>query len=147
MRKISNNKGFTIIEVVLVLAIAAVIFLIVFLAVPALQRNNRNTNRKSEVGRMISAYQEHISNNPTETVAGVTLAEITTTAGTFQVYSTGLTVDSATVTAITDADLARVVPGGTCGAGGVAVGSSNIRKVAILYAVETSGAPSSQCQE
>ena len=62
MRKLNqSNKGFTIIEVVLVLAIAAVIFLIVFLAVPALQRNNRNTNRKSDIGRLLSTYQEFIS--------------------------------------------------------------------------------------
>ncbi|MDQ3065292.1 MAG: prepilin-type N-terminal cleavage/methylation domain-containing protein, partial [bacterium] len=35
----NNNKGFTIIEVLIVLAIAGLIMLIVFLAVPALQRN------------------------------------------------------------------------------------------------------------
>lgn len=145
MRKISN-KGFTIIEVVLVLAIAAVIFLIVFLAVPALQRNNRNTNRKSEVGRLLSAYQEHITNNPAETVAGVTLAEIQGVVGTLQVYSTGLTVSNATVTAITNADTARVVPGGTCN-GAAATASSNIRKVVVLYAVETAGDASPQCQQ
>ncbi|HPW47952.1 MAG TPA: prepilin-type N-terminal cleavage/methylation domain-containing protein, partial [Candidatus Saccharibacteria bacterium] len=34
-----DQKGFTIIEVLIVLAIAALILLIVFLAVPALQRN------------------------------------------------------------------------------------------------------------
>jgi prepilin-type N-terminal cleavage/methylation domain-containing protein len=35
----NNKKGFTIIEVLIVLAIAGVIMVIVFLAVPALQRN------------------------------------------------------------------------------------------------------------
>lgn len=34
-----TKKGFTIIEVVLVLAIAGLIFLMVFLALPALQRS------------------------------------------------------------------------------------------------------------
>ena len=37
-----NKKGFTIIEVVLVLAIAGLIFLMVFIALPALQRSQRN---------------------------------------------------------------------------------------------------------
>ena len=38
-----NKKGFTIIEVVLVLAIAGLIFLMVFLALPALQRSQRDS--------------------------------------------------------------------------------------------------------
>ena len=41
-----SNQGFTIIEVMIVLAIAGLILLIVFLAVPALQRNGRNTTKK-----------------------------------------------------------------------------------------------------
>ncbi|PLS80866.1 hypothetical protein CYG49_03830, partial [Candidatus Saccharibacteria bacterium] len=49
-KKTSKQSGFTIIEVVLVLAIAALIFLIVFLAVPALQRGQRDTQRRSDVG-------------------------------------------------------------------------------------------------
>ena len=40
-----SKKGFTIIEVVLVLAIAGLIFLMVFIALPALQRTQRNTQR------------------------------------------------------------------------------------------------------
>lgn len=54
--------GFTIIEVVLVLAIAALIFLIVFLAVPALQRSQRDTQRRSDVGRFVSAAQNYSAN-------------------------------------------------------------------------------------
>ena len=45
-QKTSEQKGFTIIEVMIVLAIAGLIILIVFLAVPALQRNGRNTQQK-----------------------------------------------------------------------------------------------------
>jgi len=55
--------GFTIIEVLIVLAIAGLILLIVFLAVPALQRNSRNTQRRSEIARMVGALQEGITNN------------------------------------------------------------------------------------
>lgn len=43
-----KQKGFTIIEVVLVLAIAALIFLMVFIALPALQRNQRDAARKND---------------------------------------------------------------------------------------------------
>ena len=58
-----NKKGFTIIEVVLVLAIAGLIFLMVFIALPALQRSQRNTQRKDDLARMITAITEYKSNN------------------------------------------------------------------------------------
>lgn len=64
MNKVTKKeKGFTIIEVVLVLAIAGLIFLVVFLALPALQRSQRDTQRKNDVGRLISAIQSYKSNN------------------------------------------------------------------------------------
>ena len=58
-----NQDGFTIIEVLIVLAIAGLIMLIVFLAVPALQRNARNTARKSDASHLASAVNDFISNN------------------------------------------------------------------------------------
>lgn len=60
MNRQYKEKGFTIIEVVLVLAIAGLIFLMVFIALPALQRGQRDTQRKSDVSRIntqISNYQ------------------------------------------------------------------------------------------
>ncbi len=58
-----NNQGFTIIEVVLVLAIAGLIFLIVFLALPGLQRGRRDTQRKNDAGRIMSALDTYAGNN------------------------------------------------------------------------------------
>lgn len=57
MKKHKLYEGFTIIEVVLVLAIAGLIFLMVFLALPALQRSQRDTQRKNDIGRLKAAYQ------------------------------------------------------------------------------------------
>ena len=59
----NTNKGFTIIEVLIVLAIAGLILLVVFLAVPALQRNQRNSGYKSEANRILAAAQEVSANN------------------------------------------------------------------------------------
>lgn len=59
----NKEKGFTIIEVVLVLAIAGLIFLMVFIALPALQRNQRDGQRKNDVGRVQTAIQNYQSNN------------------------------------------------------------------------------------
>lgn len=58
-----QKQGFTIIEVVLVLAIAALIFLMVFIALPALQRNQRDTQRTNDLGRFMSAISAYSSNN------------------------------------------------------------------------------------
>ncbi len=61
-----TEKGFTIIEVALVLAIGALIFLVVFLAVPALQRNQRNDARKRDISNVVEAVSSRNSNNPTK---------------------------------------------------------------------------------
>jgi prepilin-type N-terminal cleavage/methylation domain-containing protein len=65
MRKLNrkSQSGFTIIEVMIVLAIAGLIMLIVFLAVPALQRTSRNTQRKNDVSAFLSGVAEFASNN------------------------------------------------------------------------------------
>lgn len=62
MLKKVNQKGFTIIEVLIVLAIAGVIMLVVFLAVPALQRNSRNTQRNSDASQITAAVNECLTN-------------------------------------------------------------------------------------
>lgn len=59
----NKTKGFTIIEVVLVLAIAGLIFLVVFLALPALQRGQRDTQRKQDLGKLMSQVTAFQSNN------------------------------------------------------------------------------------
>ena len=59
----NNTKGFTIIEVVLVLAIAGLIFLMVFIALPALQRNQRDTARKNDVSSVAAALTNFSTNN------------------------------------------------------------------------------------
>ena len=58
-----HREGFTIIEVLIVLAIAGLILLIVFLAVPALQRTARNTQRKNDAAGVLGAVSNYISNN------------------------------------------------------------------------------------
>ncbi|HUA13223.1 MAG TPA: prepilin-type N-terminal cleavage/methylation domain-containing protein [Candidatus Sulfotelmatobacter sp.] len=70
-RKIKNNSGFTIIEVMIVLAIAALILLIVLLAVPALQRSARNNSRRADASAVESAVSEYASNNGGSLPAGI----------------------------------------------------------------------------
>jgi prepilin-type N-terminal cleavage/methylation domain-containing protein len=87
-RNSSNQKGFTIIEVMIVLAIAGLIMLIVFLAVPALQRNSRNTQAKNAAASVMATINEFQTNNngqkPTAVTIGAdgTITASSTVAGT-----------------------------------------------------------------
>lgn len=58
-----KDKGFTIIEVVLVLAIAGLIFLMVFIALPAMQRGQRDQSRKTDVNLVATAVTNYTGSN------------------------------------------------------------------------------------
>jgi prepilin-type N-terminal cleavage/methylation domain-containing protein len=57
-----KSKGFTIIEVVLVLAIAGLIFLMVFIALPALQKGQRDAQRKQDLQRISVQMTSYLTN-------------------------------------------------------------------------------------
>lgn len=61
--QMGKKKGFTIIEVVLVLAIGGLIFLMVFIALPALQRSQRDTQRRNDLGAFTTALNQYMTNN------------------------------------------------------------------------------------
>ena len=69
MAKLNTNskQGFTIIEVVLVLAIAGLIFLMVFVALPALQRSQRDTARRNDMSRVDTSLVQYQTNNNSAT--------------------------------------------------------------------------------
>ncbi len=85
-----RTEGFTIIEVMIVLAIAGLILLIVFLAVPALQRNSRNTQRRNDVAKLLAAVQEYANNNngSVPTATGVFNTQFASTQVTTGFYQT-----------------------------------------------------------
>ena len=64
---IKTKQGFTIIEVVLVLAIAGLIFLMVFVALPALQRSQRDTARRNDMSRVDTSLVQYQTNNSSAT--------------------------------------------------------------------------------
>lgn len=141
MNKANQQKGFTIIEVVLVLAIAALIFLMVFIALPALQRNQRDTARKSDVGVVASAVTNYTSNTRSPLDNGVSDSD-------FQQYIDKLSqYDKANVQIVDNVpnennpeerlDFIYVVPGSECEENKVVDGAS--RSVAIVAALENNG--------
>ena len=58
----SKKQGFTLIEVVLVMAIAGLIFLMVFIALPQMQRLQRDTARKDDMMTFVEAVKKYQSN-------------------------------------------------------------------------------------
>lgn len=148
-----EQKGFTIIEVLIVLAIAGLILLIVFLAVPALQRNSRNTQRKNDVSALLGAVNEYTSNHSGSLPPGVT--DVTANAQTGYYTGTGtgqgqITLIPATPTqgalpSDSTGDRVAIVEGAQCGTGGATVPGS-ARQIAIQYGIETNNAFSPTCQ-
>ena len=153
-KSLSNTKkGFTIIEVLIVLAIAGLILLIVFLAVPALQRNSRNTQRTEDASRILGAAQEVINNNNGQTTA-VTAANVTAAAGNLAFYTGSyltVTAGPAVVTNSTTKDTMVLYKAAKCssmtnGMGAVSDGPTS-RKMALTFSVETGNGTALRCQE
>ncbi len=152
-----TQKGFTIIEVVLVLAIAALIFLIVFLAVPALQRSQRDTQRRSDVGRLQAAASNYAGNHQatiptvaqmTDTSAsGFVSKFMTSTGDKFEdplkgaytmTAGVATTTPSASVTFSSDGGKIWYLAGGRCNTDGtLASGASTTRAFAITTVLES----------
>lgn len=146
-----KSEGFTIIEVLIVLAIAGLILLIVFLAVPALQRNSRNTQIRNDAAGVLGGVSDFVNANNGTLPTGATVAGNTVTF----TGATGTSPSEAKVKSGTTVTFGAAAPAGT-GAIAVAVNygcngntpTSKPRAVAALYRIEnTSSATAVQCQE
>lgn len=145
-------KGFTIIEVLIVLAIAGLILLIVFLAVPALQRNSRTTQLKNGAAAILSTTNEYVSNNNGAQPTGCTIAGD----GTITISGTGTSSTGKTQGGYTCAfGGGAKTAGNPVGAynlnvntkcNGSAVQSAN-RAFAVTFTVETASSTVPQCVE
>ncbi len=60
---LSSSKGFTLIEVVLVLAIGGLIFLLAFIAFQQVSANRRDTQRRADAGRVAAEVQNYAGDN------------------------------------------------------------------------------------
>lgn len=149
------NQGFTIIEVMIVLAIAALILLIVFLAIPALQRSSRNTQRKEDVGRIGTAVQTIISNN-NGSISALTTANLDNEVGDNQLsyYTTpssevSVVAGPATVKNGSSITTVIVYTAAVCaamtGGQGATTTGAQPTNVAIAYSTETGGTPDKVC--
>ena len=57
------KEGFTLIETILVMGIAGLIFLMMMIALPALQRQERDTERREDITWLVDVIKKYQSNN------------------------------------------------------------------------------------
>jgi prepilin-type N-terminal cleavage/methylation domain-containing protein len=137
-----RTEGFTIIEVLIVLAIAGLIILIVLLAVPALQRNSRNTSIKNDASALAGAVSSFQSNNDgaAPTTIDATGKVSSTVAGTSSEQAK--LQPGTTVATITAQPTGAVIAHGTLSVriGANCAGTASARATAVWYSVETTSA-------
>ena len=69
MKAANKRKGFTLVEIVLVLAIAGLILLMVLITVPTLQRAQRNTERKRNISLIVASMAKWVTHNAVGSVS------------------------------------------------------------------------------
>lgn len=136
-----NQKGFTIIEVLIVLAIAGLIMVIVFLAVPALQRNSRNTQRTNDASLISSAIGECMANRNGQVSSCSSLED--------------LPLDTERLSQLTTVEAGTGFPGDAqsaafgfalkCAADGATTESGPPRSYVVLFNTETAGDDAPRC--
>jgi prepilin-type N-terminal cleavage/methylation domain-containing protein len=127
----AKKSGFTLIEIVIVLAIAALIMVIVFVAVQGAQRSRRDTTVRNNAAQTLAAMEQYASNTsgayPTATLATG--------------YTTGITpTPTYSTTAPTTTSRGTVYASSqTCNADKNAYATGTANQVAVLYWSESSG--------
>lgn len=160
-----NESGFTIIEVMIVLAIAGIIMLLVFLAIPALQRNNRNTQIKSDSANLLGLIAEYRSNrngaNPSAVCSNVVTGEVfilatgacpnTNPDNLRGRIRAGTPVTNLTAMPVPASNTLYAFSGRKCISGSqfeISAATVNARSYAVVYYTETAGsALDLQCQD
>ena len=158
MQKKLNNKGFTIVEVLIVLAIAGAILAAVLIAVPALQRSGRNATAKTTAQNVVSGIADNIQANggtiPTamSTASGVLTFTNAGSVVTKVNVSPSITITSAAAATIQKPGNILVVTSAICASATgtttsmVTTGTSNANSFAVLYPIETgSGTDTNGC--
>jgi len=134
----TNKKGFTIIEVVLVLAIAALIFLMIFIAFPALSRGQANTARKNDAAAIAGAINTYRTNHNGDLPAQVSdLDGYVDKLSQLEIDSIGVGAGSVVTSDNQDLDKAKIFTGAKCASDNSAEPGSK-RQAAVLTVLEIS---------
>jgi prepilin-type N-terminal cleavage/methylation domain-containing protein len=166
-KKLQQRKqgGFTIIEVLIVLAIAGLIMVVVFLAVPALQRSSRNNALSTSVNNVFTGVNNFVANNngtlPAASAAAAPASGVVTIQGVAGSNTETVKVDSSIATVQVDAGATPITTASAVGtvqiitgsrakcnatASGISGTGSN-RSIAVLYVAESGSGRIVKCLE
>jgi prepilin-type N-terminal cleavage/methylation domain-containing protein len=136
-----KTEGFTIIEVLIVLAIAGLIMVIVFIAVPALQRSQRNEARNNDARLVGNAVNECLSNRNGQVAScsAIGANAVVAPANPSQLTTTPAVGNAGTLTQ------AQWQFNSTCDNSGNITGGTSARQFAVTYLVETSSGSTNRC--
>lgn len=160
----SNQRGFTIVEVMIVLAIAGLIVLLVFKVIPTLNRSSRNNARRQDVSAILQAVSHYELNNsanyPTDvnaTLDGTKLGyyDLSQTQVVFTAQTNTAAVDKGPHTATdshgnTPIDWVEIVNYAKCkddGSGGTSKNGADYTNIVALYAIESGSGSTPKCQQ
>lgn len=149
-----TQKGFTIIEVLIVLAIAGLILLIVFLAVPALQRSSRNTAVKNDAQNALGGVAEFQNANNGILPDAITADPNGSDPGKVTYTKTGKATTSIMIQGTTSVHAVKAAPNKSAtpqlGHIEISLGyrcdlTASSRAISAVFWVETTGDPAAQC--
>jgi prepilin-type N-terminal cleavage/methylation domain-containing protein len=156
MIKHSDNQqaGFTIIEILIVLAISGLILGLVLNVLPALQRNSRNNQRKQDVAAILAAVSRyglnHSGNFPDPPDNYLQFTKLTLY-DSGQVFARALSAGAlAPVSSNTNLDTVHVNNYQKCSTtsqGSATSVGAGYSDVVALYAIESSGGAEPRCQQ
>src|SRR5579862_6696744 len=142
-----KDRGFTIIEVMIVLAIAGLILAIIFLAVPALQRSARNNSRKNDATHLAGLVSDYASNNagtlPSAIGSGAGQMDLTNEH--WAIMTAPVTADILKTAAFGSSTTMKINEGEVCDPSTNTLSAGNSHSFAISFAIETSSATQPFC--
>lgn len=153
---LQSDAGFTVIELLLAFATAGLIFLVIFLAVPALIRNGHNDQRKQDVAAILNSVS-HYELSHSGTYPNGSAADWTTQLNQFTKLShyepSGVQINSpspagASHTSVAD-DVVAVYAYYVCDptTGGATSNGAGYRDIVALYTIEVRGGMAIRCQQ
>lgn len=135
-----KQTGFTLIEIVIVLAIAALIMVIVFLAISGAQRARRDTAMKDAAAKLLAANEQYAGNNngnyTTAALGTGYLNNVVGNTGATLTYGTGPA--TSTVMYYASGNICDTSAGN---AGKMTTSGANARNVAVSYWSESANGP------
>lgn len=166
---VRDRGGFTIVETIIVLAIAGLILMIVLLAIPTLQRNSRNSQRRQDVQNVLQAISNyklnHSGSMPVPTSNFLQYTRLTSydttvgyivngvgspTASGINIYAEQATANPVPGESNTNLNTVNVYDYRKCNPASPGTSTNHgagFGDVVALYAIETSNGSASQCQQ